>query len=191
MSKISIRMLVVPGEQGRFSITWTGPGAELDALGTRPSPVGARLSPNDGPIGIRTEPIASWLVPQMTTVYAEVIIGIDWEIGVVREPLVPIGAVRIITIRNRCVDERQCYQPLQPLFDSRGGGRHCEVEPDRFTGFEGPRCECIIAEEPRGQNHNANPISNIVECGTCLVRRIGLLGFTIYYFILESPTARS
>ena len=181
-------MLVNPGQQGECSITWTGPGAELDALGTRPSPVGAGLAPNDGSIGIRTEPIASWLVPQVTTAHTEVITRIDWEIGVVGEPLVPIGAIRIVTIRNRCVNERQCYQPLQPLFDSRGRGRHGHVNSDRVTGFEGPRCECTIAEEPGGQNHSAIPISNIVECGTCLVRRIGLFSFTFIPFLFPTCT---
>lgn len=47
MSMIEIRMLVILGQQGRWRVTWTGAGAELDALGTLPGPVGARLAPND------------------------------------------------------------------------------------------------------------------------------------------------
>lgn len=97
----------------------------------------------------------------MTAAHAEVIPGIDWIIGVIGETLVAIGAIWIITVRNHCVNERQCYQAFEPLFDSQGGGRHCDVEADGVTEFEGERCESI-AEEQLGQKHGAIPTSSNV-----------------------------
>lgn len=37
-------------------------GAELDAFGALPGPVGTRLAPNDGSVGILAKTIISWLV---------------------------------------------------------------------------------------------------------------------------------
>lgn len=61
MSLVWISLQIL-GQQGGVVVTRTIISAKLDAFGTLPGPVGAGLAPDDGPVGILTKTITSWLV---------------------------------------------------------------------------------------------------------------------------------
>lgn len=80
----------------------------------------------------------------MTAAHTELIAGVDWEIGVIRQSCVPIGAIGIIAVGSCCTNDRQCCQNLEIILDSQVQGEHGGAGFDGSEDARDEGKECIV-----------------------------------------------